>query len=89
MKFKEAMEIIEEKETNGYMVAFEEVMGRFLESNYFPGHNEDPIETEELAWTLARKFAEKTRGKYVNIYVINRNDYTPVSGYQEKMINNR
>ena len=49
MKFQEAIEIINGKENQGYMVHFEEKKGIMLHSDYFPDKHagEDLIKTEE------------------------------------------
>lgn len=89
MKMTEALKIIDGEP--GFMVTFEHVRGGMLESDFFPDirNGEDPIKTEFTAWEWARRFAEKTRGRCVNIYVINRSDFSPVHGYRERMIENR
>ena len=89
MKLSEALEIIDDK-PKGFMVSFECKLGRILTSDYFPDkHAGEPlIETEAEAWELARSFAEKTKGKYINIYVIN-HEFSPVPGYESKKIENR
>ena len=91
MRLADALEVINEKLLEGYMVSFERAESGFLTSDHFPDvrSGEDAIATEDEAWELARKFAAKTRGKCVNIYVITRKDFTPVEGYQTRMIHNR
>lgn len=90
MKFQEAIEIINGKENQGYMVSFEKKEGGMLRSDYFPDKHagEVLIKTEEEAWELAKRFASKTKGKCVNIYVIGSN-FVPVIGYEMKRIINR
>lgn len=93
MEMKDAENIMNNDPVNllgGFMVSFERVMGGMLHSDHFPDKRggEDLIETEEEAWILARKFAEKTKGSSVNIYVIGDN-FIPVNGYEEKYIKNR
>ena len=75
MKFKEAIGIICGEITKGYMVSFEEKDGLVLKSDHFPDKNagEDLIETKEQAWELAKLFASKTKGRMVNIYIIDEN----------------
>lgn len=89
MKFAEAVAIINE-EPPGFMVFFEHVRGGFLHGDYFPEKwaGEALIPTESEAWDLAARFAAKTRGKYVNIYVVGSN-FRPVVGYEAKKITNR
>lgn len=90
MKMSEAMKIIEYTPPKGFMVSFEKVKLGILESGHFPDNmaGEPLITTEEAAWKLARQFAEKTWGRYVNIYVIDA-EYRPVPGYKQRMIVNR
>lgn len=90
MKYAEAMKIIKEGLNPGFMVHFDEIQGCCLCGKYFPDKHagEKLLESEELAWDLARQFAARTYGKYVNIYVID-GDFYPVPGYEKKMIVNR
>ena len=90
MKYQEALEIINNKINAGFMVEFEWVKSGILHSDHFPDKHvgEKLIETEEEAWELARKFASKTKGKCVNIYVI-KNNFTPVEKYKLRLIKNR
>jgi len=88
MRMNKAISII--KGDAGFMVNFEHVKSGFLLSDHFPDKHagERLIETEDEAWDLARKFADKTKGKCVNIYVTD-HDFMPVDGYEEKEIKNR
>jgi hypothetical protein len=90
VKMQDAVKIMEAK-TPGFMVAFEHVGDGFLTSDHFPDvhSGEEPIPTEEEAWRLAARFAAKTHKRCVNIYVIRREDFTPVPGYHALMIENR
>lgn len=89
MKWKEVLEIIG-GQNSGFMVSFERLEGAFLHSDYFPDKHagEELIETEAKAWEYAKKFAEKTVGKCVNIYVIDHN-FVPVANYKDLEIYNR
>lgn len=92
MKMQEALSVMTGKvKPAGFMVTFEHVEGNMLRSDHFPDVHcgETPIETEELAWALAATFASKTVGKCVNVYVIRREDFTPVPGYKSRLITNR
>jgi len=84
----EALSIIDGK-PQGFMVSFEWKRGYILTSDHFPDkHAGEPlIETEVEAWELARTFAKKTKGKCVNIYIIN-HEFSPVRGYECKKIEN-
>lgn len=91
MLMREAIEIINsDPKPTGYMVWFEyKKNGRFLGSDYFPdkGKGEQLISTEEEAWALATQFANKSKGKYTNIYVVDQ-DFMPVPGYKTCKIDN-
>lgn len=86
----EALEIIINENQQGFMVSFERCGDGFLRGDYFPDKHagEKLIFTEEEAWELAVKFANKMKGKAVNIYVTGSN-FVPVSGYELKIITNR
>ena len=86
MKMAEATKIMKSR----YMVSFERVEGKILKPDYFPDKNagEELIATETEAWTLAVAFAHKTKGKCINIYVVNA-DFTPVQGYKRRKMKNR
>ncbi len=89
MKRAEAAAIINgEDKPPGYRVCFNVRDGICLRGDFFPDRDEPPIPNEEEAWRLARAFADKTRGKCVDIYVITA-DWRPVAGYQSKEIDNR
>lgn len=90
MKMQEAMNIMEAGPA-GFMVTFERADGATLASDHFPEvrSGEPPIATEDEAWQMAAQFAAKTRKRCVNVYVIRREDFAPVPGYRERMIENR
>lgn len=90
MKMQDALDTIADKPL-GFMVSFWHYDGRFVTSDHFPDvrAGEAPIATEEEAWELAKKFAEKTTGRCIQIHVIRRKDFKPVPGYSTKMIENR
>lgn len=89
MLMSEAMRVINsDPRPTGYMVSFERKEGRFLLSDYFPARGEPPIPTEKEAWGLAQKFAAKTVGECVNVYVMTQ-DFVPVPGYEARQIENR
>jgi len=83
------MKIIND-EPDGFMVSFEWVRGGMLVSDHFPDKKagEDLIDSEEDAWNLAKMFAEKTKGRTVNLFVIS-SDYRPVASHDEMYIKNR
>lgn len=89
MKMQDAMDIIKDHES-GFMVHFEQVSkggeGGIMRGDYFPDNGE-LIKTEELAWELAKRFAAAVNPKeYINIYVIDQT-FSPVSGYDDKKMN--
>jgi len=88
MKFDEAMKIIDNHV--GYMVCFEKRIRGCLATDYFPDKHEgeELIESEEYAWELAEKFARRTKGSCVNIYVVDENFY-PVKNYASRKISNQ
>jgi hypothetical protein len=90
VKMAEAMRIMEARPA-GFMVAFEHVDGSILASDHFPDvrNGEKAIPTEDEAWQMAAQFAAQTRKRCVNVYVIRREDFTPVARYRERMIENR
>ena len=91
MKMGEAMKIIDKEfESEGFMVYFEKCGDGMLRSDYFPDkHAGEPlIETEKEAWLLAKKFANRMKGKVVNLYVIDQT-FHPVLGYRTHYIKNR
>jgi hypothetical protein len=89
MKMIDAMKIIDGEPT-GFMVSFERRIGNLLCGDHFPDlrGGEALIKTENEAWELASKFAKKTIGSVVNLYVI-KSDFTAVEGYRDKYIKNR
>lgn len=84
MRLKLANAIIKGRPVSGFMVHCQKRSD--LVAEYFPdtSYGEELIKTEEEAWVLAGKFAEKTRGLYINVYVVDSN-FVPVD--QENIIN--
>ena len=89
MKMSEVLAIINER-SQGFLVSFERKQGCILAHDYFPDRSagDSLIKTEKEAWRWARDFAKKTKGRFINIYVVDHN-YIPVPSYKEKMIENR
>ncbi len=89
MKMSEAMAIIGGKKL-GFLITFDWAGDGFLRSDHFPDlhSGENPIETKQAAWELAKLFASKLPRRAVNIYVVDQ-DFKPVDNYKEKEIKNR
>ena len=85
---QDALNIINKDDSKKYRVHFEKTVECFLHTDYFPEGEEPCIDTEQEAWILAERFASKTKGECVNIYVVDEKWY-PVPGYKEKTIKNR
>lgn len=88
MKMAEAMKIIRTPKESGYRVHFERKEGTMLLTDYFPDRSEDLIKDIDVAWSLAKEFADAMKGKVVNLYVVDA-DFSPVADYEERMIVNR
>ena len=90
MKMQEAMRVMEDRPA-GFMVRFSRVRGYILDSDHFPDAHigEPPIPTEAEAWDAATRFAARTRGRCVDVFVIQREGFSPVPGYLARMISNR
>jgi len=86
MKLKKAETIIKDGLPKGFRVWFEVFIEPEIQTpDFFPELDEKLIETEEKAWELAQKFAEKTVNYCINIIVVDES-LTPVS--KEKRIRN-
>jgi hypothetical protein len=81
MKFQDALEIINKK-PKGFMVHFEWIKDGILQSDFFPDKHEGEtlIETAVEAQDLLIKFAENTKGKTCNLYVID-SEFRPITDY--------
>jgi hypothetical protein len=89
MKMARAQSIIDGK-TGGFMVRFEWFLNCMFVEDHFPDKSagEPLIETEDEAWELARRFAEKTKGECINIHVVD-NEFYPVRECGNKKIVNK
>ena len=72
---------------HGYRVTFEERKDGMLCSDFFPERGEPPIAELDEAWELAEKWAKVDPDRFVNIYVINGLNWSPVPDYQRRMFN--
>ena len=89
MRTHDAVDIIRNGiQPRGYHVAFEWKNGRILSGDHFPDFDEPLIPTAEAAWVLAKQFAANTRGKAINIYVVD-DKFFPVKDYKKRKIENR
>lgn len=89
MKLSEALAIIKGKPNLGFMVhCTKKSASGLLATEYFPdpSFGEELVKTEEEAWILAEEFAAKTKGLYVDIYVVN-SHFVPVD--EKRTINNK
>jgi hypothetical protein len=82
MKMSTAHSII----NTGYRVRFNWIDRNNFDQDYFPEKDEPLIDTEQEAWELAKKFADKTVSQCANIYVVT-GDFIPVTGYDIKTLN--
>jgi hypothetical protein len=87
MRLNEAKKIIYEGiKPRGYRVSFERLDRHILKGDHFPDRDEPMIQYEEEAWELAAKFAAITKGRNVNVYVVD-DQWRPVPGYEAKIEN--
>lgn len=88
MRMKEALELINQPKphTMGYRVSFERREGGMLIGDFVPDRDEEPIKTEDEAWTLAAQLAGALRDGATNFLVCYADDFCPVEGYKKKMI---
>jgi hypothetical protein len=81
MKTKEALKIIDDgwaKKRRGFRVRFQKMVDSELITDYVPGEDAKPLDSDVLAWRLAWKLAEATKtdtaaindGEIVNVYVV-------------------
>jgi hypothetical protein len=69
-----------------FHVSYDCKVGVFYGSFYFPEEPES-IATEEEAWEQAKSFADKNKGRVVNVYVVDTN-HNPVKDCETKKIHN-
>lgn len=88
MKYNKVLKIINKKA--GFMVSFEYIKWGTSYPDHFPDKfaGEKLIKTEKKAWKLAEKFANNTKGIYINIFVVD-NNFNPVEGYKDRIIKNK
>jgi hypothetical protein len=88
MKMIEALEAIR-GEPRRYIVSFEVRERGMLKSDHFPDvrEGEEGIESLEEAWRLAQAFASARKQDVVNVCVSHAENFAPVEGYQERVIN--
>lgn len=91
MKMQAALKMIEDAGSpKGFAVTFEVREGSMLRADSFPDtrNGETPIPDETTAWDFVDRFHRAIdKDIYVNIYVINTKDRTPVPDYKSKMLN--
>lgn len=80
----------EREKVGEYRVSYERKVGNLLYGEMWPIRESRPLTcTETDAWHHARDLAAGRVGEFVNVYVINAGDFTPVPGYETKKISNR
>ena len=81
MKLSESLKIIYEgwvKKPKGFRVHFQKMVDSELMTDYVPGEEEAPLDSDVVAWRLAWKLSQATEsdisgirdGDIVNIYVV-------------------
>jgi hypothetical protein len=102
MKIKEALDIIDEgwvKKSKGFRVHFQKLVNSEVVTDYAPGVDEDPLDSDVAAWRLAWKLSQVAQSEkpeistsaMVNIYVVD-DLGNPVAYYatnQPKVYNSR
>jgi hypothetical protein len=90
MKMQEAMDIINNPHPKGFIVNFDNCVNGKWSKDHFPDTDlgEPLIPTEEEAWALAAKFAQKRVGRSVWLYVTD-DCFNAVPGARSRMIVNR
>jgi hypothetical protein len=91
MKVNDALEIIDEgwvKKPKGFRVHFQRMVGSEWITDFVPGQEEQPLDSDVVAWRLAWKLSqagqsnppEISEGDIVNVYVVD-DSGNPVSFY--------
>jgi hypothetical protein len=81
MKISESLKIIDEgwvKKPKGFRVHFQKKIGSEWITDYAPGEDEEPLDSDVVAWRLAWKLSQAGKsdskgtieGDMVNLYVI-------------------
>ena len=81
MKISESLKIIDEgwvKKPKGFRVHFQKMVNSEWVTDYAPGEEEDPLDSDVVSWRLAWKLSqagksnppEMSEGDIVNIYVV-------------------
>lgn len=90
MKLQTALDLIDmAQHPVGYCVSYHERDGHLLRGGHFPDvrGSEKPIANENDAWSLAEQFSRVDPKRFFEIYVIRSNDFTPVAGYEKRILN--
>ncbi len=91
MKINDALEIIDAgwvQKPKGFRVHFQKKIGTVVTTDYSPGPDESPLDSDVVAWRLAWKLAQAAKGgaaspgggELMNIYVVDDDD-NPVKYY--------
>ena len=81
MNISESLKIIDEgwvKKPKGFRVHFQKMVNSEWVTDYAPGEEEDPLDSDVVAWRLAWKLSQPTKfdiseisdGDMVNLYVV-------------------
>ena len=81
MNISESLKIIDEgwvKKPKGFRVHFQKMVNSEWVTDYAPGEEEDPLDSDVVAWRLAWKLSQTTKfdiseisdGDMVNLYVV-------------------
>ena len=92
MKIGQALKVIDEgwvKKTKGFRVHYQRQTGEQIETEYTPGIDDAPLDSDVAAWRTAWKLQQATRtenaefgeGRMINIYVVD-DDGEPVRYYK-------
>jgi len=86
MRLFDAEKAISKAQVKGYCVSFEHISGGMLMSDHYPDvrQGEEPFFDKAKAIESGEKFAEATKGKTCNFYLIDYRRFTPVEGWSLK-----
>lgn len=90
MRMREAERIMtaNNPKPKGFRVRFHWVLGKQVRGgDYFPEGVDEPLIADiDTAWVLAERFAKASKGKTVDVYVVD-SEGTPVADYRTRVLN--